>query len=117
MKPLKPILLLLLLTALLGCEKGLFHKKEAAAPKEDVQKEETQKDGFLIDGVLKNYAGLDGCGWVIVSRGKTYEPVNLKEFDIVLEEGKKVKFSFEEQGGASICMVGEIIRIKKIVEY
>ncbi len=96
MMKIKPLMLLLILTTLLACEKGSLWNRE--------------------EGVLKDYSGLDGCTWVIESDSRTYEPLNLAEFDIALEDGKKVKFSFDNADdiAGSICMVGEIIRIKKI---
>jgi hypothetical protein len=70
------------------------------------------------EGVLKNYTGLDGCGWVIVLEdGTKLEPTNLTEFDLLLEEGKKISIRYEQiSDAASICMVGEIIKIKCIKE-
>ena len=63
-------------------------------------------------GKLKNLTGLDGCGWVIEANGKTYEPVNLGEFDSsLLVENQHIFFSFNSFSGGSICMVGETIQL------
>jgi len=63
-------------------------------------------------GVFHNYAGLDGCGWVIEINGSIYEPTNINDFNVdFLVEGKKVKVIYEEKGMASICMVGPTISI------
>ena len=63
-------------------------------------------------GKLKNLTGLDGCGWVIEANGKTYEPINLGEFDSsLLAENQKIYFSYSPFPGGSICMVGETIQL------
>ena len=65
-----------------------------------------------IQGKLKNLTGLDGCGWVIEANGKTYEPINLGEFDSsLLAENQKIYFSYSPFPGGSICMVGETIQL------
>jgi len=65
-----------------------------------------------IQGKLKNLTGLDGCGWVIEANGKTFEPVNLGEFDSsLLAENQKIYFSYNPFPGGSICMVGETIQL------
>jgi hypothetical protein len=66
-----------------------------------------------IKGKLKNLTGLDGCGWVIEANGKTFEPVNLGEFDSsLLAENQKIYFSYSPFTVGSICMVGETIQLK-----
>ena len=63
-------------------------------------------------GKLKNLTGLDGCGWVIEANGKTYEPINLGEFDSsLLIENQHIFFSYNSFSGGSICMVGETIQL------
>jgi hypothetical protein len=63
-------------------------------------------------GKLKNLTGLDGCGWVIEANGKTYEPINLGEFDSsLLVENQHIFFSYNSFSGGSICMVGETIQL------
>lgn len=114
MKPLKPLLYLLLLTTLLSCSKTLTSSKDPSAQKETTDKKEGTKESKMTEGVLQSFAGTDGCGWMIVTKDKTFEPVNLEEFDIALEGGTKIKFSYEEVKGASICMAGTMIRIIKI---
>ena len=64
-------------------------------------------------GKLKNLTGFDGCGWVIEANGKTFEPVNLGEFDSsLLAEDQKIYFSYSPFPVGSICMVGETIQLK-----
>lgn len=70
-----------------------------------------------IQGQIKNYTGLDGCGWVIEAKGKTFEPVNLNDFDPkFLENNKKVWFTYQSFAAGSICMVGETIQITCLEE-
>ena len=65
-----------------------------------------------IKGKLVNRTGLDGCGWLIESNGKTYEPVNLGDFDSsILEGNKRIFFSYTPFQGGSICMMGETIHL------
>ncbi|HRW21972.1 MAG TPA: hypothetical protein P5509_08365 [Bacteroidales bacterium] len=63
--------------------------------------------------VLKNYAGLDACSWIIVlENGQKLEPLNLKEFDIELKDGQKIFVTYKvEPEYQSICMMGPIVRI------
>jgi hypothetical protein len=70
------------------------------------------------DGTLKNLTGLDGCGWVIQLDGKDekLEPVNLEDFNVTLKEGNKIKFSYQETDGMSICMVGKVVKITSLCE-
>ena len=66
-----------------------------------------------IKGKLKNLTGLDGCGWVIEANGKTFEPINLGEFDsTLLNENQHIYFSYESFPVGSICMVGETNQLK-----
>ncbi len=70
-----------------------------------------------VDGVMHNYAGLDGCGWVIEINGSIYEPTNINDFNAsFLVEGKQVNVIYEEKQAASICMVGQTITISCLSE-
>lgn len=57
--------------------------------------------------------GLDGCGMLIeLNNGKTIEPRNLDEFDIVPKDGDKIWVSYHlAQNGVTICMVGDVVII------
>ena len=61
-------------------------------------------------GVIKDLTGLDGCGLVIESEGKTFEPAVLPE-GLTLNAGDSIAFSYRAFDGASICMVGELIEV------
>ncbi len=70
-----------------------------------------------VDGVMHNYAGLDGCGWVIEINGSIYEPTNINDFNAnFLVEGKQVNVIYEEKEAGSICMVGPTIFISCLSE-
>ena len=75
---------------------------------------------FPVSGKLKNLTGLDGCGWVIELDKKDkhgndkLEPINLNDFNITLEDGQRVKFSYVESNMGSICMVGTTVELKSI---
>ena len=68
-------------------------------------------------GIMHNYTGLDGCGWVIEINGSIYEPTNINDFNAnFLVEGKQVNVIYEEKQAASICMVGQTITISCLSE-
>jgi len=69
-------------------------------------------------GTLRNFTGLDGCGWIIQLQDSTnLEPLNLKDFDLELKEGKVIHFKYHERKDmASICMVGKIIGIDCLMQ-
>ena len=70
-----------------------------------------------VKGVMHNYTGLDGCGWVIEINGSIYEPTNINDFNAnFLVEGKQVNVIYEEIQAASICMVGQTITISCLSE-
>lgn len=66
---------------------------------------------------LRNYTGLDGCGWVIeLKSGEILEPTNLADFDITPVEGMQVEIAYTTMDNmGSICMVGQIVEIDLIV--
>jgi hypothetical protein len=69
---------------------------------------------IAVKGELKDYIGLDGCGFVIIlENGDRIEPINLSEFDIELVDNQKiwVDYHINENLSASICMVGDIVVI------
>ena len=49
-----------------------------------------------VKGKLKDLSGLDGCGFVIeLENGNKLEPLNLSDFDIDLNDGKKFFHLFQ----------------------
>ncbi len=68
-----------------------------------------ERDG---NAVLRDYTGLDGCGWVIEANGTVLEPLNLGEFLSDPEDGMDLNVVYHvETGYASICMVGYIVTL------
>ncbi len=68
-----------------------------------------------VKAEFKDLSGLDGCGMLIeLGNGKRLEPLNLNEFNIDAQDGKKIWVKYEKADGASVCMAGEIIKIKCI---
>ena len=89
----KSIIFLLLVVTLVGCSK---HTSCSNA----------------LEGTMKNRSGLDGCQWVIEANNKVYEPMNLHDFNNeLLVDNTKVVFSYEAFPVASICMMGETIKL------
>ena len=67
-----------------------------------------------IKATLRDYTGLDGCGFVLVlENGEVLEMGGFdEEPDFQFNDGMEVSISYEEmQGMATICMVGPIVRI------
>lgn len=64
-------------------------------------------------GILKNFTGLDGCGWIIQLTDSTrLEPINWNEFDIELIENKEVCIQYRERIDlGSYCMVGKVVEL------
>ena len=61
---------------------------------------------------IKNFAGLDGCSYVLVQGDKSFEPINLEDFVAEPTEDQTVMFEIVvREDMASICMVGTIIEI------
>ena len=67
-----------------------------------------------IKATLKDYASLDGCGFVLVLEdGEVLEMGDFdEEPDFSFNDGMKVRISYEEMSNmASICMVGPKVNI------
>jgi hypothetical protein len=63
-------------------------------------------------GVLKNWTGFDGCGWIIQLQDSTIlEPLNLIDFALELAENKTIYFQYYEKPEMSICQVGKTVVI------
>jgi hypothetical protein len=87
----------------------------------------------LTPATIRNLAGLDGCGWVFeLQDGTRLEPLRvfycgtpplpkemtedpLDNFEFI--DNKKVLINYElVENGASICMVGPVVKITCITE-
>lgn len=72
---------------------------------------------YGVPAKMRNLAGLDGCGWVLeLTDGSRLEPINLNTYNLNLVEGKKIYVTYEDFPGASICMVGKIVKITSVCE-
>ena len=65
------------------------------------------------NATLRDYTGLDGCGWVIeADEGAVLEPLNLGEFISDPDAGMRLAIEYQEEGDYfSICMVGPIVTL------
>ena len=70
------------------------------------------------NAVIKNFGGLDGCGWIIILEdGSRLEPLNLDDFSIIPTEGLEIEIEYSIKTDiASICMVGAAAEISAIQE-
>ena len=73
------------------------------------------------EGILKDFSGLAGCGWVIELDSSSdemirFELTNLSDFDIEPRDGMSVKFKYRELDQASNCMIGSKIELTRIKE-
>ncbi|OLS24827.1 MAG: hypothetical protein HeimC2_21330, partial [Candidatus Heimdallarchaeota archaeon LC_2] len=67
---------------------------------------------FFLDpsysrGDIVDYTGLDGCRYVLISDGETFEIVN---YDGPEKNDVRV-FYYTSTGGLSFCMVGQMIHL------
>ena len=72
---------------------------------------EACENGELI--ILQDFTGLDGCSWMLVKEdNSSLEPINLSEFVSQPSEGDTYLMEYEVRTDlASICLVGEIVKI------
>lgn len=65
------------------------------------------------NATLRDYTGLDGCGWVIeADAGDVLEPLNLGEFISAPVPGMRLRVEYEEESDYfSICMVGPMVTL------
>lgn len=65
------------------------------------------------NATLRDYTGLDGCGWVIeADEGVVLEPLNLSEFISDPDAGMRLSVEYQEEGDFfSICMVGPMVTL------
>ena len=68
-----------------------------------------------ISGIVRDYTGLDGCGWIIeIEGGNKLEPALILP-NIQFYDGQEVTVWYKEmEGMSSTCMVGQIAKIYKI---
>jgi len=71
-----------------------------------------------IEGIVKDYTGFDGCGFIIeLVNGEKLEPVEIVNKDFKLFDNQRVALTYTELTDySSICMVGKIVRVETIRE-
>ena len=75
-------------------------------------------DGTSVAGVVKDFTGLDGCGFIIeLEDGSRLEPAEVMVKDFEFRDNQKVWLTYVAlENMVSICMVGEMVRITGITE-
>lgn len=69
----------------------------------------------LQEGKLINMEHLDGCGWVIqLKTGNKIQPINLRNFELELEEDKTIFVKYKPSNMVSVCQIGEVVEIEYI---
>jgi hypothetical protein len=95
-------------------------------------KETVTTSNCTIQATVRDLTGLDGCGFVFeLNDGTRLEPQRLMYcgtpplapevtndplYDFEFVDGKKVTISYEPVEGASICMVGLMVKITCLTE-
>ena len=75
---------------------------------------EDETPGCDVPAVLLDYAGLDGCGFVLALEDEEVVEMGIfdEEPDFAFEDSMEVNISYEPMDNmASVCMVGPIVRI------
>ena len=76
-----------------------------------------EDDALLCDekATLRDFTGLDGCAYVLVLDNDNEEILEIGELefepDFEFSDGLRVSVTYEEFGGASICMIGPMVRL------
>lgn len=93
---------------------------------EEIVPEENDLEGCTTPATIRNFAGLDGCGYLLaLNDGSILEPLKLVMcgpppqsimtlhdplFDFQ-EDGLKVFIDYGDHEGVSACMAGKLVRI------
>jgi len=72
----------------------------------------------MVKGTVRDYTGLDGCGFVIeLNTGERLEPALVRDSNFVFHDNQKVWLSYKPcPNFMSICMVGDIVEVMCIKE-
>ena len=62
---------------------------------------------------LRDFTGVDGCTYVLILDNEEVLEIGELEFepDFEFSDGLRVSVTYEEFGGASICMIGPMVRL------
>lgn len=79
---------------------------------EDIIEEKTTAK-CATNGIVRNMAGLDGCGFLIeLEDGRKVEPVVMEDKSFKFKDGQKIRFTYEqEREMMSVCMGGMTVRV------
>ena len=81
-------------------------------------KEEIPTPNCDTQAVIRNLTGLDGCGYVLVlADGKRLEPHGDTWQHYAKQDGAQVTISYVIEPTASVCMVGQGVRLTCISAY
>ena len=68
--------------------------------------------GCGTPATVRNLTGLDGCGYVLqLDNGKRLEPHGALWQSFAKSDGARVTISYETEPAASVCMVGEGVKL------
>ena len=74
-----------------------------------------EEDPLLCNekATLRDFTGFDGCAYVLVLDNEEVLEIGELEFepDFEFSDGLRVSVTYEEFGGASICMIGPMVRL------
>ena len=71
-----------------------------------------ENPGCGTPATVRNLTGFDGCGYVLVlDSGKRLEPHGDAWQSFAKHDGDRVTISYEVEPAASICMVGEGVKL------
>lgn len=64
-----------------------------------------------VEGTVRDMTGLDGCKMMIVLEdGNRLNPTSYPE-TFRLEDGQKIRFSYEKVDAMNVCMSGQTVKI------
>ena len=73
-----------------------------------------KKNNDCVNGTIKDFTGLDGCGMMIVlDNGERLDPVSLPN-NISLIPDKKVCIGYKEKPPFNTCMAGKTVKITSL---
>jgi hypothetical protein len=77
------------------------------------QKNGSQNADCQVMGTIKDFKGLDGCGFMIVlENGNKLQPIKYSSENLEIKDGQKIKFSYKEiTNQVGICMAGKMVEV------
>ena len=77
------------------------------------QKNGKKSNDCQVMGTIKDFKGLDGCGFMIVLEdGSRLQPVKYSSKNLEIKDGQNIRFNYEEiTNQVGICMAGKMVEI------